>query len=614
MDAQEFRAYVTSLGLRIGSYGIVSILRVGDVFAITPDGTIFDLQGREANIGDIKFISVNDKSLSIEYYDGAVSILEAGRFSPTLMSRLAKNSVAKKMPKTDSALADVFEELYPDYRSKMYYDVMMEREMYDPSMFNSNLDPGNFIPFDDEGEYRYYESIERRLGEEGYDTSKTFPSTQVRLRVLITRFYETKRNNFLEWIRSLRWDGIPRVDTMFQTLFNARAPSLEASGFDDLYLAKLARAWLMGAVKRAICETKHEVVPVLIGSQGQGKSSVLQYLAVRSEWFSDSIADVSTPQGASQFLDGVRGAVIVEMSESKMIRTKDQEALKAFISKSNDHYRKPYARRDSTYPRHFILAATSNLEDVFTDVTGNRRYYPVICGYMDFTKRTPEYVVQLWAEAYQMHMAGEVAYIPQSWPLAIEMQRYATQDNPRVATISGWLDHPDNGLTERGSMISRERLMCNMFGYGPSDLPSQEHENAWRAWTHSTNTGWTKVPNMVRLDGKVCRAWRRVSVPNISIYRDPWDRKKMEEDSMMVDMSNTRDENGMKRIIGKPLSQVFSELCESQGIADENVIINIDGVEKRYLTALLNDGYIYIDEKGQYRTVAAPWIKDSQYI
>ena len=610
MNTQEFKVYVQSLGLRIGTFNIVSIPRKGDVFAFTNANTIMSVDGAEADIGNISNVSVNEKSVELFYLDGTSDVFSAGRFDPVSISRIAADSRVKRMPKTDSALDDAFPILYPDYRRKMYYDVIMEREMYDPSLFDDSLPEGRFIPFDEEGEYRYYQSIERRLDECGYDTSKTFPTTSVRLRVLITRFYENKKNRFLEWLKSLVWDGIPRVDTMFQTLFSARAPPLESCGLDDLYLAKLARAWLMGAVKRAEMETKHEVVPVLIGSQGQGKSSVLQYLAVRPEWFSDSIADVSTAQGVSQFLDGVRGAIIVEMSESKMIRSKDQEALKAFISKSSDQYRKPYARRDASYPRHFIMAATSNLEDVFTDVTGNRRYYPVICNEMDFSKRTPDYVAQLWAEAYQMHLAGEVAYIPQSWPPAIEMQNYSTQENPRVSTISGWLDHPDNGLTEVGSLVWREKVMSEMFHYGPSDIPSPEHENAWRAWIHSTSTGWVKMPTPIRVNGRYFRAWKRADPVISRSYEGRWDPDVIREGAKMIDMDMVKDETGIKRVIGKPLSVYFNELCEMQGIKDENVIVNLNDTEQKYIDALLNDGFIYMDDKGEFRTVAAPWNKD----
>jgi hypothetical protein len=605
MNREEFRDYIESLGLRIGKYGIVSIPRAGDVFAITGDNTVRDTIGRESPIDEIKSVTVVGKTVQLEFTDGETESLEIGRFGPEEYSRFAAAVRIKNMPRTDSALADCFEELYPDYRKKMYYDVMTEREMYDPSLFNPDIESGKFIPFDDVGEYTYYQSVERRLEACGYDITKALPPVAVRLRVLITRFYETKKNLFLDWVKSLKWDGIPRVDTMFKTLFNARAPPLELNGYDDIYLAKLARAWLMGAVKRAENETKHEVVPVLIGSQGQGKSSVLQYLAVRPEWFSDSVADVSTAQGVNQFLDGVRGAIIVEISESKMIRTKDQESLKAFISKSSDHYRKPYARRDAVYPRHFILAATSNLEDVFTDVTGNRRYFPVICGKMDFSKRTPNYVTQLWAEAYQMHLAGELAYIPQSWAPAIEMQKSATQENPKVSTVRGWLDHPDNGLTEVGALIWREKLMSEMFGLGPSDLPTQDQDNAWKLWTRSTSTGWKKVPGTIRVyDGQLVKAWRRVSRSNFSVSAEGWIPEAVEEGAMMVKLN---DEEGFE---GIPLVTVYTDLCTSQGAIDENMPVDVSNLDRKYVNALVDDGYIYMDEVGTYRTVSALPHKD----
>ena len=40
MNTQEFKVYVQSLGLRIGTFNIVSIPRKGDVFAFTNANTI----------------------------------------------------------------------------------------------------------------------------------------------------------------------------------------------------------------------------------------------------------------------------------------------------------------------------------------------------------------------------------------------------------------------------------------------------------------------------------------------------------------------------------------------------------------------------------------------
>ncbi|MBS7383293.1 MAG: hypothetical protein KIG18_06245, partial [Candidatus Methanomethylophilaceae archaeon] len=175
MNTQEFKVYIQSLGLRIGTFNIVSILRAGDVFAFTNANTIMSVDGAEVEIGNISHVSVNEKSVELFYLDGTSDVFPAGRFDAVSISRIAADARIKRMPRTDSALDDAFPILYPDYRHKMYYDVIMEREMYDPSLFDDSLPEGRFIPFDEEGEYRYYQSVERRLEECGYDTSKTFP-------------------------------------------------------------------------------------------------------------------------------------------------------------------------------------------------------------------------------------------------------------------------------------------------------------------------------------------------------------------------------------------------------------------------------------------------------
>ncbi|WP_437124029.1 VapE domain-containing protein, partial [Bacillus cereus] len=77
------------------------------------------------------------------------------------------------------------------------------------------------------------------------------------------------------------------------------------------------------------------------GSQGCGKSSFVKLLSPHVEWFSDS------PIGNTESKDAplsLQGRWIIELGEMSVLSKSGVEALKAFVSSSIDHVRRPYGR------------------------------------------------------------------------------------------------------------------------------------------------------------------------------------------------------------------------------------------------------------------------------
>ena len=101
-----------------------------------------------------------------------------------------------------------------DVVQKIFTGKLREREMVDISILDPNEPDGSFVDFSENIEYRFYDDIERRLKDLG--CTGTPPNTSVRFRVLFTKFHENRKNAFLDWIKSLIWDGVCRVDTWFQ--------------------------------------------------------------------------------------------------------------------------------------------------------------------------------------------------------------------------------------------------------------------------------------------------------------------------------------------------------------------------------------------------------------
>lgn len=596
MDKDTFYEWVSDNGLVINSNMQLCQVDGDDEYQYLSffDEDTLRVQGKRVSISAIEDIIFNNdiKTISITTFGDKDYTLKGKK-------RQIRTADAPAMPKTDSELTDIFSILYPDYQTKLFYDVMMEKEIVDESLFDDTVPEGSFVGMDEAIEIKYYDNIERKLKQNGFTGNP--PNTTVRLRVLLGRIYATKRNLFKEWVTSHKWDGVKRMDTWFQKVFGATAPPLREYGLEDIYLAKVSRAWFMGAMQRMDRETVHEVVPVLISPQGScRKTSGLRYTAGKPQWFKDVLSDVTTPIGMSKFLDAARGRVVIELAESTALRTKDQDALKGFISMSSDQYRKPYARREQTWPRHFILAATSNLDDVFTDLTGNRRYYPMFCTPSDFSYRTQYNVEQVWAEAYELYRRGEPNYIDSQWAPARLMQSFATQENPHVTAIDNFLNDPMSPHYKIGALITKEDIMQEFYGLSPTSTIPKETETAYRAWRRGTKY-WSQTSQSVRRNGKVVKAMERVALPgydprenamhftdaDIAKIKAEFDEQTGEADEVPIEVYARRE---------------FERICVDNDLRYENEIFPQGDLPKEVLDWLVENGFLYM-KNNIYRIV-----------
>lgn len=204
-------------------------------------------------------------------------------------------------------------------------------------------------------------------------------------------------NEVLDYLNSLKWDGIERLDRLFIDYLGAE---------DNVYTRAVARKSLTAAVARAYepgC--KYDTMPILIGRQGAGKSTLIRTMG--KKWYADGLSTFEGKEAA----ENIQGKWIIEAGEMAGYTRAEENASKQFLSRQVDVFRQAYGRRTQEYPRRCVFFGSSNQYEFLKDITGNRRFWPVDIEAQKPTKNVyvnlPGEVDQIWAEAVVRYKNGE---------------------------------------------------------------------------------------------------------------------------------------------------------------------------------------------------------------
>lgn len=208
-----------------------------------------------------------------------------------------------------------------------------------------------------------------------------------------------ERNSFhpiRDYLNSLVWDGEKRLETIFSDYLGVANTS---------YARATARKSLVAAVARIFHPgIKYDYVPIIVGEQGIGKSTLLRKLG--RGWFSDTF---KMNEGKDMY-EQLQGVWIIEIGELDGLRKAEVETIKLYISKQWDTFRPAYARRVEVFQRQCVFFGTTNEDTFLRDSTGNRRFLPLRSGEVtpkyNVFKLTDDTVSQIWAEAVALYRGG----------------------------------------------------------------------------------------------------------------------------------------------------------------------------------------------------------------
>jgi putative DNA primase/helicase len=279
-----------------------------------------------------------------------------------------------------------------------------------------------------------------------------------------------------DYLKALVWDGTPRTDGMLCQMFGAENTPVNCA---------IGSKWLISAVARVMrpgCQVDHMLV--LEGPQGTRKSTALRTL-VGEDWFRNSPLDLRDKDAAMV----LRGCWVYEFDELDSFRGRDATRVKSFITGRVDSYRPPYGRHPVDVPRECAFAGSTNEDQYLSDPTGNRRFWPVLCGAIDIPALQAARD-QLWAEAYHRFVAGELWYVPEGG-LATELrslQGERLEIDPWVAEVGEWLARLIPSRRAEG-VTTREALITGMGMLG-SNLGKREETRVGQALRAC---GWSPV-------------------------------------------------------------------------------------------------------------------------
>lgn len=265
------------------------------------------------------------------------------------------------------------------------------------------------------------------------------------------------------------WDKTPRIDNFFETICKTVATDEKTR----IYYREVARMLFYGGIKRLYepgC--KFDYMIILKGRQGTCKTTLVRLLAL-----DDSAYSEVTSIDGSVGVESIQGSWICEFAELlAMVRAREVESIKAFVTRQYDKYRAPYARVAEVIPRSCIFVGTTNEIQFMSDMTGNRRYLPVeihtdATEFFEHLEENKEYILECWREAFYKYMNGELyTTIPSKYFNVLEeVREYYVEDNPVEGLIKGYLDTLPVGYDVCGLEIYTKALNGNRSKFTAKD-------------------------------------------------------------------------------------------------------------------------------------------------
>lgn len=310
-------------------------------------------------------------------------------------------------------------------------------------------DNGLLRPFNDRDYTRLCSRLE--MGPTGF---KSIETKRIRDAVQMVA-WENKSDSAVNWLARLKWDGVPRVEEFFIRYFRTANTAYTRAVGLYTFTALAARVMTPGA--------KADMVPVLVGAQNAGKTTGVQAIAPHNDMFTEVSLDIRDDDLARK----MRGTLVGEIGELRGLDSRDEEAIKQWITRTHEEWTPKYMEYVTKFPRRLVFFGTTNRDDFLVDETGNRRWLPMRVGEVDVPaiRRDCE---QLWAEGRVRYELEGVAW-QDAYELAKDQHSAFKNSDSWDEVVAEWLKS-DDMEGPRGPQIRIVDVLVSALNYKAREI------------------------------------------------------------------------------------------------------------------------------------------------
>ncbi|EMX5813369.1 bifunctional DNA primase/polymerase [Salmonella enterica] len=297
------------------------------------------------------------------------------------------------------------------------------------------------------------------------------------------------------WLNGLEWDGVPRIEAFYHTHF----------GTADTPYTRAVSMYMWTALAGRVLEPgiKADMVPILVGPQGCGKSSGVEALSPDPAFFTE----ISFAEKDDDLARKMRGRLVAEIGELRGLNTKELESIKAFVTRTHENWIPKYREFATQFPRRLVFVGTTNEDEFLADKTGNRRWLPVEVSKVD-VKAIKTDLLLLWAEARETFKRLGGIQFRDAERLGASVHEQYTIKDAWFETVEKWLDTPDlmtNDIPRNCEFLRASDVLRDAIGLNPSHIGKREE---MRISNVLQNCGYKRETR--RVEGKLMKVWRRV--------------------------------------------------------------------------------------------------------
>lgn len=298
------------------------------------------------------------------------------------------------------------------------------------------------------------------------------------------------------WLNGLEWDGVPRIEHFYHTHF----------GTADTPYTRAVSMYMWTALAGRVLEPgiKADMVPILVGRQGCGKSSGVEALSPDPAFFTE----ISFAEKDDDLARKMRGRLVAEIGELRGLNTKELESIKAFVTRTHENWIPKYREFATQFPRRLVFIGTTNEDEFLADKTGNRRWLPVEVSSVD-VQAIKRDLLLLWAEARETFKRLGGIQFRDAERLGASVHEQYTIKDAWLETVEKWLDTPDlmtNDIPRNCEFLLTSDVLKDAIGLESRNIGKREE---MRIGNVLQNCGYVRDRRFI--SGKQIRVWVKSS-------------------------------------------------------------------------------------------------------